>query len=280
MNVTISLSNMNAEDLQKLRLVVVKYYLTQEKSLRKTAQHFGIHHNTVNQWVKWYKKGGEENLLRTRTKQRPWNRSSFAIEEKVIFLKEEEPSLTITQVQNKLEEKGIELSRKCIFNILKRYGLAGSQKNRHTPFLSFDKSLYIRKDKTEPPPAKIIDYFKLRNRIDTFNPQIDKINYSEIYQSFKSLRIQFEKKKLFYSALRAGMIEIIALQWLGQSKRLLSLINRFLKRVSQRGQPVIRIRLLIHKGTALANLLDFNGGLTCAKMVERTLRRIRFFNTF
>ncbi len=177
-------------------------------------------------------------------------------------------------------KQGIELSQKCIFNILKRYELTGSQKNRHTPFLSFDKSLYLRKDKTEPPPTRIIDYFKLRNRIDAFNPQIDKIHYSEIYQSFKCLRIQLEKKKLFYSALRAGMIEIIALQWLGQSKRLLSLINRFLKRASQRGQPVIRIRLLIHKGTALANLLDFNGGLTCAKMVERTLRRIRFFNTF
>ena len=278
MNVQVSLRYRDIEDIQKFRVSVVKYYLSHGESCTKTARHYKIHRNTVNQWVKWYKKGGEENLLRTRIKQRPWNRSSFAIEAKVIFLKEREPSLTIRQLQIKLGKQGIKLSQKCIFNILKRYGLAGLQTGGHIASPPLDKLLNRRDIKTKLLPPRIIDYFKLRNRIDNFNPQMDKIHYSEIYQSSKSLRIQAEKKKLFYSALRAGIIEIIALEWLGQFKISLSLINRFLKRISKRAQPVIRIRLLIHKGTSLACLSDFNEALLCAKMAEKILRRKKFPN--
>ena len=96
----------------KTRIRSVEDYLKNSTSLKQTAAKFNIHYQSLFKWVKLYKKEGETRLLSTY--KRPWNRSKKPMEDKIIFLKEKDPTLTIRKAKEQLAQKGIEISIKGI----------------------------------------------------------------------------------------------------------------------------------------------------------------------
>lgn len=111
-----------------LRLQAVQTYLREGKSLRIIAARLNIPYLTLWCWVKWYKEGGEENLKRDKFYKRPWNKRLKELEEKIVFVKERKPSLTLKEARQQLIKQNINISIKGIWNIWHRYGYTGSAK--------------------------------------------------------------------------------------------------------------------------------------------------------
>ena len=88
---------------RELPVNVVHYYLNNGLSLRKTAQIYNIHYQTLFKWVKLYKTGKRERL--SSHYQRPWNRTEKDLEEKIAFLKEKKPDLTVRKAKEMLEKQ-------------------------------------------------------------------------------------------------------------------------------------------------------------------------------
>jgi len=113
-----------------LRLNVVRHYLENKDSLRRTARKFNVNYWNVYKWVKKYKAKGEEGILPSY--KRPRCRTTEEIEQKVVFLKERMPALTVRQARGLLEKEGIKISLKGIWSIWRRYGYAGFKKENMT----------------------------------------------------------------------------------------------------------------------------------------------------
>ncbi|MEO0185286.1 MAG: helix-turn-helix domain-containing protein, partial [candidate division WOR-3 bacterium] len=120
----------------EFKKMVLQHYL-ENGSIRKTANHFGIHYQTLYRWFKIYKKIKERFFMSTY--QPPWNRTSIELEKDVMFLKEKNPTITIKDAQDILRKKGIKISYHTIWSIWNRHGYAGTtkrnlQKNDHKSY--------------------------------------------------------------------------------------------------------------------------------------------------
>lgn len=245
----------------KKRITAVDFYLNSKKSLRETAKKFGISHLTLWRWVKWYKRGGKENLNREEI-LKPWNRLKSDIEIEIALLKEQNPSLTIFEAKKILLEKGWKISSNGIWVIWKRYGLVGLSK----AFGSLDLTALFFKN-TDVVSPKII---KAKNLLDSFG----KSSFSEYYRKADRLRKHLEREKLYYSALRVGITEIITLTWMAKPEKQISLINHLKKRLPKRGDLYLKYLLLIGEGIAYAQTLDIEEAFKCAKKCRRVLNNV------
>lgn len=91
----------------QIRLQLVHYYLNNGVTLMQTARKFNVHYQSVFKWVKWYQKQGEERLLSNDYGH--WNRTEKVIEEKVVFLKENDSTLTGKKAKQILEKNNIKI---------------------------------------------------------------------------------------------------------------------------------------------------------------------------
>ncbi len=291
------------------RIQAVTMYIN-EGGLQETASRFSVHRTTLTRWKKWYKEGGEENLRKDSYKK-PWNRFSKEIEEKVMLLKENNPSLTIRRAKAILGKEGIFISVKGIYSIWKRYNLLKrSPEEPLSPFgpLTLESTNAIERvenllaDKQNPDavraaaqvlnslpsyPADKKDILKEipekflspRKKLDRLYSYILEIPALEFFKKLRNIRKSLEKNGYFYSATIAGLLEILALDWMHTPEEELRIISTLKSRIIGLYDPVLRFRLALFSAKAYAQLLQVENAYESAKKCRRLLRSLPYSNS-
>lgn len=224
----------------EIRIEIVGNFLRSGESLRRFSKNLTISRQTLAKWLKWYNEGGAENLNRKKSFGKSWNRPSKGDEEKVVLLKERNPSLTLKEAQKILNENGTKMSLKGIWGIWRRYALTG--RGYENPYDKFGPTTAETKNSIErikkalksgkpeeaamianllpsfpndpiikEIPEELLSPLKQLNRL---NFAFGDIPWPEYYKRAKKIRKALEKKKLFYSSIFAGLMEILALDWM------------------------------------------------------------------
>lgn len=278
-------NNLKLKEGKTSPIEIIEYYFN-NGSLRKTAREFNIHFQTLYKWIKNYKSLGESEKILIGYK-RPWNRTKKEIEERIIFLKEERPFLSVRKAKEILEKEGIKISIKGIWNIWKRAGLAGFEKEKlcdeFIKYISWSKEAIIKyniaknfyeKGRIEK-AAEILNsipslpqndliskipekYLNLKRKVEKMVHLFGSISLKEYLQKIDDLFREAKEKKLNYLALRIGIQKIKALEWRGEIKTLLEEINKLKKDIKNDGKRIpfslfpIRFPLLISEGITYA----------------------------
>jgi transposase/tetratricopeptide (TPR) repeat protein len=259
----------------------VQHYLKSGDSLRKTAQKFHVGYPTVFKWVKLYKEQGEQRLLSTY--RRPWNRPSKETEQQIVLLKENNPCLALAKTKNILQKNGIKMSIHGIWCIWKRYNLVGFHR-RNVGQVETDSEIADAQKKVEQAmndgdtkqAARILNalplcagkdilkripdrFLSLPRRVEKLNFTFGKIPFPETMRKAKILRERAENKALFYTSIRAGLVELFAMETIGNPEKQLILAQRLLDRLKKKdspnnAEPALHFYLLIGKGRALAGI--------------------------
>jgi len=218
---------------------VLEDYFANKSSIRKTAEKFKIHYQTVYKWIKKYKLFGEKAFF--MHKKHP-NRIPAKIEHLVAECKERFPYLTVKEAQKLLKKNGINISYHGIWNVWHRYGYCGFTNsmlsNDFTEYVSFTSESRRKLQEAERlyESGKILESTRLLNQIPCLpkNELILKLPYELLNTKRKIERLFMEfgriplaeyikktkniyqkciKNKWNYSALRIGMALIAALSW-------------------------------------------------------------------
>ncbi|MEO0215850.1 MAG: helix-turn-helix domain-containing protein [candidate division WOR-3 bacterium] len=287
------------------RLSAVQDHLNNGMSIAKTAVKWNVHPRTVYKWLKIYRIHGEFGLLSNYN--RPWNRIERATEEKIAFLKENNPSLTVRRAQKILRSSGIKISLKGIWNIWKRYGYAGFDKNSLDPNLTqcttwnkeakmkyhqairlFDSgNITAAADLLNSIPAlpanelliKIPDeYLNLKRRIEKYLQLFQKIPLSEFLDKMESLYSECIEDNLYFSSLKAGIMLGGALSYAGKWKEFNDKIKKIKKVLKPCGNyfsnilSLFKYVILIGEGIARVIALDYNGAWKIIRECGRIIR--------
>ncbi len=236
------------------RINAVQTYLQGGSSLRVVSKQLGIHYNTLLRWIKLFREGGKENLKNREYDRIPWNRISKEDEQVIIAIKEGNPGLTIMKAKVLLERRACVYSTKGIWSVWKRYGYTGFDKNRFSnDYVKFTYTSKRERKNTEraekaivlgkyQEASKIVNdfgccndvkllekipdkYLNPKRRLDKLSAQFGKVPYTEYKRKITRLRKMFMQKGLVYSAIRAGVKEVLVLEWLGKPKEKIELIE-------------------------------------------------------
>jgi len=288
----------------KTKIDAVNAYLSGKTRLDIIST-YKIHPVTLWRWIKQYQEGGIENLTRKRVYRRPWNKFPSAFEEKVVALKEMHPSLSVSKACKMLKMRGLEISRKGIWNVWRRYGLVGFMKDRMGIVTDCREYCYIdpelreniKKIKTMLSNHRIKNAahainslpvcsedkilhtvpknsLSLKRQVDLLLAQSGKIPLRRYRQDTRILRSNLEKKRLYYSALRVGIEEGAALTYLEEPQELLKLTIHLRKKGKGLRDPWLRYTIALLEGYALASLFRIQDALKCANECKILIRNL------
>jgi transposase-like protein/predicted negative regulator of RcsB-dependent stress response len=288
----------------KRRLEAVRAYLRGNGSLRTTAARFNINYRTLFKWVQLYKQGGERKLLTAYRK--PWNRMTKAIEEEIARLKEECPDITIRIARDRLQQKGVRVSHKGIWGVWRRHGYAGYKKmDIGTDFTTYSPLTKEATAKLEQARQlfdadKIEDAAAILNSIPSLpsnellaripdhmlnlSRQVEKIGVTfgtmplpQYLAKLQDLYNRLKKAHMYYSALRIGFIEVLALEWSYRPHAQLERITE-LKKLLDKSEECssytlfdIRYMLLVSEAIACAELMQLGKARAIARSCQQML---------
>jgi transposase len=293
---------------------MVRFYFDTGASVRETAKRFKVTPKSVHLWISLYREKGEERLLGFYRK--PWNRARKEIEERIILLKERNPSITVREARRNLKEKGISISVKGVWAIWKRYGYAGFIKknmtNEFTEYCAWTRQATILYQQAEKLfrsgevrkaarklnaipflpkneilmelPGKLIG---LARKIEKLSSLYGKITLSQYLKMTRMVFNRCKKRRLYFSALRAGIMEVQALEWIARPKDQLKKIKRLEHLMKRKGDGRFsnllfepQFTLLIAKGIAHANLSQIRESYAAAKECSRLLKRRKYVSPY
>ncbi len=284
----------------EVRIQAVHAYLNGKECMRKTAKQIGIDHTTLWRWAKWYKKGGEDNLVRKKPYCRPWNRPSPEVERTIASLKEKHPSLTLKNAQKKLAKNKIEISINGIWCIWKRYALtARSPDTPYTPFgphtPETESALriagqFLRKGEVRSsantlnalpafPNDPVIDeipekFLSPRRQLDQLYFRFGTIPFSEYLRKVSKIRKTLEKQNLIYSSIFAGLGEFLALSWLVNPKKEKDIMTMLKKHTEGIRDPSLQFLVAMHEGIMHGASLHGTNAKSCIRVCMSLLRRL------
>ncbi len=232
----------------------VEMYLATGKSLRKTAQSLSIPYQTLWEWVQLYKQGGKDNLSKKRLYKKRIPRET---EQRVMYLKENNPSLSIRRAQNILRREGIILSHKGIWQIWKRYGYTKrSIEDPLCPFCdatpelrevtkyaetliqegNFKGAATILNELPCLSEKPILDkvpekYLSPRRRLDRLYLELGKLPFPEFIRKIRQTGKLLDKKGFTYSSIIADFLELTALGWAGRPKEVTTVLDRLARKM-------------------------------------------------
>lgn len=285
---------------EEIPINIVQYYLKNKTSLRKTAERFGIHYQTLFKWIKLYKNGNKKKLLSNY--RQPWNKAEKDLEEKIVLLKEKDPTLTVKGATEILAMVGVNISAKGIWGIWKRYGYAGFvKKSLSTDFRSYlsvspetkqgikiaeellkqddiSKTTKVLNDLPSCPPNELLK--KIPDRRLTAQRKLEKyyslwgeLPYPVLSKKLRRLRERFEKEGYIYSTMRAGILESLALEWSGETKKQLSLFVHLRKIYPKKGlDPALKFIYNLAEGSANLRNLNIKKALYFLKECEKLIK--------
>jgi hypothetical protein len=267
----------------------------------RTASKFHVNYRTVCKWVKLYKKEGEARLLWMY--KRPWNRTKMQLEEKIVLLKEKDPTLTIKKAKEILENQGIRGSIKKIWGIWKRHGYTGFEKEQlsiefptylsETPEIryglkiaegcikqgDFHQAGKVLNELPCCPKNEVLKniperYLLLRRKLEKYYALFGVIPYTLLSQKLKLLRRNLERQGYLYSALRAGLLEALAYAGSGKIEAELALFA-YLREICREEalDPALRFSYYCINGIALIRNLRVSESLAFLRKCERLVKK-------
>jgi len=280
------------------KIRAVRYYLKNGATLKQTALLFKIHYLTLFKYITLYRKYGEARLIMSY--HRPWNRTDKELEEKIVYLKENNPGLTVKNAQEILKKAGIKISTKGIWGVWKRYGYTGFDKTKlsvkfteYFPWTEEAKAkfkaaqeVFSRGDiklsaeilNSTPmlPNNELLQHIpdallSRQRRIEKISILYWEMPASSYLKEVRQMQEKFRKKGLYYSMLRLTLLEAFVLSWLGESKKQLNLtlgLKEFIQKKDNRIPPSLfafRFLMSISEGVAYMRFLH----------TEETYKRIR-----
>ena len=285
-----------------IRREAVETYLA-GGTLRQVAQKYKIHPITLHRWVKWYQ---NNRFSDSAVYIRPWNRTSLEIERKVMLLKENHPSISLSQAQQVLRKKGIMLSTMGIYRIWQRYNLG--KRPEEDPLSPLGMAVpetecvmkYIKNimnKKTTPNILKTVAdilnnlptypsgyediikdvpmrYLSSRRKLDYLTAQLGEILSPQLLKKFRDVRGELERQGYYYSAIFAGMMEILLTEWMRLPEETLRLYNILIKRIKGLRIPEVRFSLKVWAAIACVELLY----LRKARKFTQECRRMTMIN--
>ncbi|MGB3479291.1 MAG: hypothetical protein WBB67_09035 [bacterium] len=295
------------------RIYAVETYLKGGISLRNLSHNLEIPYQTIHRWVKWYRKGGKENLKRQKPYVKTWNRLNSDVEQKVVYLKEKEPNITVQKAKYNLEKQGIALSSKGIWNIWKRYGYAGFKKESMTKVfteyialtkeakIAYQEARKFYNQRQTKESARILNaipclpnlsqnefiaripdsFLNLRRRIEKTNYLFGKTPLFSYLKIVRQLYEECVKTKQYHSALRVGIMEVITLGWIGKPMEELKTIKELKIIIKNRGHSYSYLLyrywfiLFILEGVAQISLSRIKKAYAMASRCRRYLNRWR-----
>jgi transposase len=269
----------------QIRIRAVEEYLN-SGSLEQVASRFNVHSITLRRWIERYRKGGKDALKRKETYARHPKRLPVPIEKKIAFLKENNPCLTLLHAQNIIKKDNIKISLEGIRAIWKRYNLTGFRNDDYQPGGeiaipevqdSLEKAEQaLDKDDTRK-AARILNilpscqgqdilkkipdrYLSLQRKVEKLLLTFNEIPFHETLREARVLRRKAESKGLIYTAVRAGLAELFAMDWMDKSHKQLVLVRKLGRKTKRKTEgrnniePILRFRLLMLECRALAKL--------------------------
>lgn len=235
------------------KVEMVETYLHSNKPLRDVAREMNIPFQTLWYWTKQYKEKGKKAFLAGT------NRKKFShdVEHRIMFLKEQNPSVTIRDAQHLLKKHGVNVSYAGIWHIWKRYGLIqrplddplnpfGAQTPEVTTAATQAKILVKRGDLRAAvrllnalpslpadPIIKKIPYRLLspRKRLERLYYELSSVSFSEQRQKAHRIGSLLERKGYVFSSILADLLELNALGWMGKPELRKSLLKRLGKKM-------------------------------------------------
>ncbi len=286
--------------IEKLK-IIEKYH--QEKTLSKVARKYNIHPSTLSRWLSKLENYPDDFFIKR------WNRLEQEIEQKVMMLKENKPDLTLNRAKNTLKEMGVKISIKGIYSIWRRYGLV--RRPVDDPFSHFGPQTpetkrvleyvqyWLKRDNSTPRlktiaqllnrlPSYPIGYdevlkeiperfLSLRRKLDKLYTQFLRISTPIFYRKIHKLRLAMEKNGLYYSSIIAGLLEILALQWMHTPEKEIELNALLRKRMGNLRDPTLNYQLTFLEATAQTELLQMEEAKILVYKASRLLRRLPYF---
>ncbi|MEO0094896.1 MAG: helix-turn-helix domain-containing protein [candidate division WOR-3 bacterium] len=287
--------------------MVIEYYL-KNGSIRKTAQNFKIHYQTLYKWLKIYKKAKDRFFLSCY--KSPWNRTRNVLEREIISLKEKNPTITIRNAQDILRKKGIKISYHTIWSIWKRYGYVGSVKKRietddGKPYAwsseaqkKFALASKLFGDGNIREAARILNsipflpknelltqipdkFLNLPRRLEKSIALFGKIPVAENIKILDNLYNEAKRKGLLYLAARTGLAEIALLSWKGDLLTQQGILNEIKVIFNNKGKRCadtdfnLYFTILIAEGNLYIDLFKINQAYRIARFCHLSLMRRR-----
>ena len=231
------------------KLKVIKSYLEKSSSLRKHAHSLGISYMTLWRWVKKYRQKGKEALRKSHKKS--GKRFSKNLEKKIMMVKEQNPSVTISGACKLLKRTGITVSAKGVWGVWHRYGLL--KKNNHDPLDPFGdstpesleglrkvKSLLsegnlkaaavVLNDLPSMPKDEILrqipeEFLSPRRRLERFYLESDKTSPHEAVTKARRIGSMLKKRGYLYSSIFANLLELYDLHNMGKPQETLRVLK-------------------------------------------------------
>lgn len=287
------------------RLSIVHHHIDKGVSLRETARLFHVNYQTVFKWVKLFKEQGLERLYSTYI--RSGRRASEELEEKVVLLKERNPTLTIRKTRDILGNNGIRISLKGIWGIWKRYGYAGFDRDSfssdftdYVPWSAEARKKYnqakeLYDSHTIEKSAKVLNsipilppnililkipdsYLNIRRQVEKIYLQWGQLTIPSYQKKSRKLFEKCIEDKLNYLALKAGIIEIGALVFTKEPGEMLKKTGELKKILRRQGDYYsnllfgFKFSLLCRDGFLNASLLKIREVYGTARMCCRMLK--------
>jgi len=259
-------------------------------SVRDVAAECGVTVRTVQSWLRWRRSGGLAVLARKN-----------AVERKAYLLKERWPGCTVSRAKVMLAARGINISPRAVWEIWRRYGLAGYLKDGTTAgyqsYLArspvFDKLLAQARQLLKAgrvkaaadvvngmpscPDAEILldipdDLLSLRRRVDKLYPLSGRVPLTQSFETAKALRRALLARGFVYSGLRIAALEQKNLLLMGRIKEGLFLTGRIEPLLPKQGDPALLFTFLYTKAQLLSRSGDCRRAGQCMAKC-RTLAR-------
>jgi transposase/tetratricopeptide (TPR) repeat protein len=279
------------------KIEIVETYLNRKGSLREIAHLHGISYMTLWRWVKRYKKGGKGNLRKGISYKRSSRRVPDKIEERIMLLKEHMPGLTTKKAEQILKHQGLHISYKTIWTVWKRYGLVNRPK--HDPLNLIcsgspeiedgmqQARQFIKKGEIKRAaktlnnlPALIDDtilkeipeeFLSSRRRLEQLNLLFSAIPPQELFEKARKIRIDMERNGYLFSSIFAGLLEVLALQWMRDPEKQLEILSSISKRILQIRNTGLRYTFHLLKAFSYSELLQADKALLDLNVCRRLL---------
>ncbi len=272
----------------------VRSYLKGGQSLRKIAGDFGVPYVTLWFWAKRYREGGIDNLKRHKVQKM---RISRAIELKVMYLKEQNPSLSINTARHLLRKQGIVMSQRGIWQIWRRYRITRWAFQQPTnPFcettpesdrvISQTKHALQRGDMRtaanllnrlpsmpDDPVIKQIPetYLSPRRRFDRLLLRLEDISAREFQHKMGQMARLLESRGFMYSSISASFWELFALDWLGRPDEKIPVLNQLSKKMQGIKSTALWFLFYREQATAHCHLLNMDKALHYTRKCRRLM---------
>ena len=279
------------------KIEIVETYLNKKGSLREIAHLHGISYMTLWRWVKQYKKGGKGNLRKGISYKRSNRRLPHKIEQRIMLLKEHMPGLTTKKAEQIVRHQGLYISYKTIWTVWKRYGLVNRPK--HDPLslicsgspeiedgmqqarLLIKKGEIKRAAKTlNELPALIDDtilkevpeeFLSSRRRLERLNLLFSAIPPQELFKKARKIRIDKERNGYLFSSIFAGLLEVLALQWMRDPEKQLAILSSISGKILKIRDTGLKFTFHLQKAIAHSELLQVDKALFDLNVCRRLL---------